>query len=222
MKTKTKALVLTLCAALLVVTTVFATIAFLTSTDKVTNTFTVGNVKITLDEAKVDEGGKEATESGVADAPRVKANEYKLMPDHYYVKDPTIHVGANSEDCWLFVKLENGLKDIIVSDSDNGVMTIEEQMGENGWICVDEEYNVYARTEIANAGDDVEVFNYFKIKNDIEADVLEDYADAQIIVTAYAVQADGLIFDATTGGTAYNAIKSQITTAPATEAPVAE
>lgn len=220
MKTKTKALVLTLCAALLVVTTVFATIAFLTSTDKVTNTFTVGNVKITLDEAKVDEGGEEVTVSAGVDAPRVQANAYKLMPNHYYVKDPTIHVDANSEDCWLFVKLENGLKDIIVSDDAMRIMTIEAQMTENGWICIDEEYNVYARTEIAKAGDDVDVFSCFKIKSDIEADALEDYADAQIIVTAYAVQADGLNFDAATGGAAYNAIKSQITTAPVTEAPV--
>ena len=52
MKAGTKGLVLSLCAVLLVVATVFSTAAFLTSQDQVTNTFTVGNVKIALDEAR--------------------------------------------------------------------------------------------------------------------------------------------------------------------------
>ena len=43
---------LTLCCALLLVAAgVFGTLAYLTGTDTVNNTFTVGNVKITLDEA---------------------------------------------------------------------------------------------------------------------------------------------------------------------------
>ena len=54
MKTAKKAMLMTLCAIILVVATVFGTMAYLTSTDEVNNTFTVGNVKITLDEAKVD------------------------------------------------------------------------------------------------------------------------------------------------------------------------
>lgn len=57
MKTKSKALLLTLCAVLLVAASVMGTMAYLTSTDKVENTFTVGNVKITLDEAKVNTDG---------------------------------------------------------------------------------------------------------------------------------------------------------------------
>ena len=49
---------LTLCCALLLVAAgVFGTLAYLTGTDTVNNTFTVGNVKITLDEAKVTTGG---------------------------------------------------------------------------------------------------------------------------------------------------------------------
>ena len=62
MKIRTKALLLVMCAVLLVVTTVMATLAFLTSTTKVVkNTFTVGNVVITLDEAPVDANGKKTT-----------------------------------------------------------------------------------------------------------------------------------------------------------------
>ena len=54
MKTKTKVLVLSLSAVLLVAVSVFSTIAFLKSSDNVVNTFTVGKVEITLDEVKVD------------------------------------------------------------------------------------------------------------------------------------------------------------------------
>ena len=99
MKTKTKALALALCAVLLVVSTVFVTMAYLTSkTDVVTNTFTVGKVTITLDEAKVTADGEK-----VQGADRVKENKYHLIPGHFYVKDPTIHVANGSEECWLFV-----------------------------------------------------------------------------------------------------------------------
>lgn len=97
MKTRTKALLLAMCAVLLVVTTVMATLAFLTSqTEVVKNTFTVGNVVITLDEAKVNEYGVE-----VEGADRVLTNEYKLMPGHTYVKDPTVHVAADSENSYI-------------------------------------------------------------------------------------------------------------------------
>ena len=53
MKTKSKALLLTLCAVLLVAASVLGTMAYLTSTDTVTNTFTVGNVKIDLIESSL-------------------------------------------------------------------------------------------------------------------------------------------------------------------------
>ena len=92
---------LTLCCALLLVAAgVFGTLAYLTGTDTVNNTFTVGNVKITLDEAKVTTDG-----TPVEGADRVKANEYHLLPGHTYTKDPTVTVKANSEACWLFVKV---------------------------------------------------------------------------------------------------------------------
>ena len=77
MKTRSKALLLTLCAVLLVAASVLGTMAYLTSTDEVKNTFTVGKVKINLDEAKVGLDG-----TPVEPAARVKSNEYKLMPGH--------------------------------------------------------------------------------------------------------------------------------------------
>lgn len=100
MKTRSKALLLTLCAIALVVATVFGTMAYLTSTDEVVNTFTVGKVAITLDEAKVNADG-----TAVTPAERVKANSYKLMPGHTYTKDPTVIVLEGSEESYVRMKV---------------------------------------------------------------------------------------------------------------------
>ena len=100
MKTRSKALLLTLCAVLLVAASVLGTMAYLTSTDSVENTFTVGSVAITLDEAEVDENG-----TPVEGAARVKSNEYKLMPGHTYTKDPTVTVEKGSESAYVRMKV---------------------------------------------------------------------------------------------------------------------
>lgn len=178
MKTKKKALLMTLCAVMLVVASVMGTMAYLTSTDSVTNTFTVGNVQITLDEAKVNlDGSLDTTATN-----RVKANSYKLLPGHAYTKDPTVHVDANSEQCWLFVKVEDGLAAI------EDTTTIADQMTAKGWTPIASGSNVYAYGTKVNAGEDIPVFDSFKIKGDA---VVSGYANAQIVVTAYAVQTDG-------------------------------
>ena len=100
MKTRSKALLLSLCAMLLVAATIFGTMAYLTSSDKVVNTFTVGNVKINLDEAKVTENGVPVTP-----AERVKENSYKLLPGHTYTKDPTVTVEKGSESAYVRMKV---------------------------------------------------------------------------------------------------------------------
>lgn len=100
MKTKSKALLLTLCAVLLIAASVLGTMAYLTSTAKVENTFTVGKVEIKLDEAKVNADG--IPEEGAA---RVTANSYKLMPGTTYTKDPTVTVLKGSEDSYVRMKV---------------------------------------------------------------------------------------------------------------------
>lgn len=179
MKTKSKALLLALCAVLLVAASVLGTMAYLTSRAEVTNTFTVGSVSITLDEAPVDANGKETTGG------RVTENSYKLMPGHEYDKDPTIHVAQNSEDCWLFVQITDEIAAI------QDAKTIATQLTENGWTLVEGTTNVYAHNAIAKAGSNVVVFESFKIKGDVKNDALAAYAGKTIKVIAYAVQADG-------------------------------
>lgn len=178
MKSKKKVFLTVLCAAALVVASVLGTMAFLTSKDQVNNTFTVGKVAITLDEAKVTDMG-----APVAKADRVKANTYKLIPGHNYTKDPTIHVAADSEDSWIFIKVENGLTSII------NTPTIESQITDNGWTALDGVTGVYYKeyTSAATATD-LAVFGAFKIKDD--ADV-STYSNAKIDVYGYAIQKDG-------------------------------
>lgn len=85
-----KALLLVLCAVLLVAASVMGTVAYLQdSTDAVVNTFTVGEVQITLTETPND--GDEWTA--------------KLIPGKEYTKDPVVTVLGGSEDCWLFIEI---------------------------------------------------------------------------------------------------------------------
>ena len=109
MKTKSKALLLTLCAVLLVAASVLGTMAYLTSTDTVTNTFTVGKVEIKLDETDVTN----------PTGPRVQANSYKLMPGTTYTKDPTVTVLNGSEASYVRMKVTfNNAKEIIALCTD--------------------------------------------------------------------------------------------------------
>ena len=151
--------------------------AYLTSKATVTNTFTVGNVAITMTESPVDKYGTVVTGS------RVTANEYKLIPGHTYVKDPVIHVAAGSEACYLFVKIDNGISGI------EGTNTIASQMTANGW--TDKGSGFYAKAlpvDARNEAQDVATFGTFTIAN--TADISSSGA-AKIIIKAYAVQADG-------------------------------
>lgn len=190
MKTKSKALLLTLCAVLLVTASMLGTMAYLTSTDEVENTFTVGQVKITLDEAQVTTDGKPVE----GDA-RVAENSYKLLPGHEYKKDPTIHVDANSEDCFLFVKVENEIADIEKTGTE-----VAEQMAKNGWVTVEGQTKVYVyvgkttgatNPATVQAGTNVDVFEKLAIDGNVDNNTLNGYAGKTIKVTAYAVQKDG-------------------------------
>lgn len=186
MKKTSKALLLSLCAVLLVTASVLGTMAYLTSQDQVVNTFTVGNVAITLDEKDVDN-----STSGEND--RDKANAYKLMPGHNYEKDPIVHVDANSEDCYLFVKVVNEITGI------EAEKTVAQQMTEKGWVVVDaaNANDIYVYTTdgknpaVVTEGSNITVFENFTIAGNVDNNTLATYAGKTIKVDAYAIQADG-------------------------------
>lgn len=196
MKTKSKALLLTLCAVLLVAASILGTMAYLTSTAEVKNTFTVGDVAITLDEAKVGTDGKALTGNSAA---RVTANNYKLMPGHTYDKDPTIYVATGSEDCYLFVKVVNEIAGI---ESAETYGTIDDQMTNRNWKALGTSYpGIYffsnstetpiTKPTLVSAGTNPKVFDNFEIQDNVDNAKLTAYNNKTITVTAYAVQADG-------------------------------
>lgn len=210
MKTKSKALLLTLCAVLLVTASVLGTMAFLTSTASVENTFTVGSVKITLDEAKVTTDGKP-----VEGAARVAENSYKLMPGHTYTKDPTIHVDAASEDCFIRAKvtLTNASEWIAIATkyADNKVENIIKGTDDNIWWvsqpAVDNEKNTVTYTFVykneshtdelgkriwtSTDSKDLVLFNEIAIPGGLTNEELKSVGSSKITVVAEAIQADG-------------------------------
>lgn len=201
MKKMKKVLVLLGCAALLVVGSVAGTMAYLTSTKEVKNTFTIGKVAIEMDEAKVNTDGEPLDAGGtvvaVAAAERRNHNTYKLMPGKTYTKDPTIKVNASSEDCYLFVEVVNGIENYETKDNNKKIQT---QMTTLGWKKVSNEDNVYyyygptATNGVVAAAATVKVFDNFTI--DENADSVQYWSDiteenAFINVTAYAIQVEG-------------------------------
>lgn len=99
----TKILLTALCLVLVVALSVGGTLAWLTdNTETVTNTFTVGDINITLVEHEYD---PEDTDAKLNDTP-VDGVSYKLIPGTTYFKDPTLTLKAGSEKCYLFVKFE--------------------------------------------------------------------------------------------------------------------
>lgn len=185
-------------AAMICVGAIGGTFAYLTSGPAmVTNTFTVGNGVIFvdpdgnlaggLDEAKVNDLGEE-----VPGAQRVTENTYKLIPGHTYTKDPTVHIAAESDACYVFIHVENGISSIEAS----GITTIANQIAQN-WTAVPEHDGYYYWTNGILAADATDknlvVFNDFTVdgsKAQEELKVLTD-AGAKIEIKACAVQADG-------------------------------
>lgn len=191
---KKKILVACLCVALAVLTVAGTTLAYLTSQDKVTNTFTVGNVKITLDEKDTDNDSNVDDNVTVNGVVRDKANAYILMPGKKYEKDPIVHVDPVSEDSWIFVKVENGISAFEATTAEDGYKTIADQITANGWTELTGVNGVYYKNYAKSTdGANLPVFQEFQI-----SDTANDMtgwstigASNNIVVTAYAIQKEG-------------------------------
>lgn len=200
MKTKKKALLMMLCAVMLVVASVMGTMAYLTSQDSVTNTFTVGNVQIKLDEAKANPDG-----ALVQGADRVKANSYKLLPGHTYNKDPMVTVLKGSESSYVkmtvtFTKAA-ALDEIFKPGAD--MMSIFKGYDSTNWIYKGNTenttdntrtYEFWYKETVAALDADVALdalFDSITVPGTITNTQLATIAGMTITVNAYAIQADG-------------------------------
>lgn len=213
MKTRSKALLLSLCAVLLVAATIFGTMAYLTSTDTVTNTFTVGKVNIKLDEAKANPDG-----SLVANADRVKANEYKLLPGHTYNKDPMVTVLSGSESSYVKMTVTFSMADeldAIFAPDGADMLKIFNGYNATNWIAKgntkDETantrtYEFWYKEAVAAPNGDVALdalFDSITVPGEITGAQLATIVDMTITVNAYAIQADGFA-DAAAAWAAFN------------------
>ena len=155
-----------------------ATLAWLTAkTSSVTNTFTYGDINITLDETT--------------------GESYKMVPGNTIAKDPKVTVKANSEACWLFVKVEK-------SSNFDDFMTYGIA---DGWTALAGVDGVYYR-EVTSSTTDTEYYvlsgNLVTVKDSVTK---EDFAGLKgtmptLTFTAYACQKDNV----TTATQAWNLV----------------
>ena len=167
--------------ALVLVGVIGTTLAWLIDeTDPVKNIFTVGKVEITLEET--DPEGDDPLN-----------NEYTMVPGTDIEKDPLITVKANSENCWLFVKIDESanLNDFITYDvilDDPSTTAVE------GWTALDGVDGVYY-IEVTKSEVDQEygvlVGDKVKVNEDVTTEDLEALTEntyPSLTFTAYAVQ----------------------------------
>lgn len=164
-----KKLTTVLAIVLVVALSVAGTYAYLTDkTAQVVNTFTVGNVNIDLTETT--------------------GNSYKMVPSTTIEKNPKVTVEADSEDCWLFVKVEK---------SANFDSFLKYDMA-NGWTALDGVNGVFYR-QVAASGTaqnfDVLADNQVIVKSDVTKTMMDNLTDATrptLTFTAYACQTAGI------------------------------
>ena len=198
-----KKLMTVLALVLVVAMSVAGTYAYLTSADKVVNTFTVGNVQIKLDEAKANADG-----TLVPNADRVKANSYKLLPGHNYKKDPMVTVLSGSESSYvkMTVTFSNAveLDAIFAPDGGADMTSIFNGYDRTNWIykgntedttANTRTYEFWYKETVEALNGDVALdalFDQIIVPGNITNDQLKTIEGMTITVNAYAIQADGL------------------------------
>lgn len=177
-----RGLVLVLALALIVGVAGGATFAWLTAkTDPVVNTFTYGDINITL-----------AENTG---------SDYKIIPGVNIAKDPKVTVEAGSEACWLFVKVdeENWPELTYVNKDGKTVCKVNYDIAD-GWAKGDGTNipaNVYYReVDAKDAAQEFPVLkdNKITVSNTLtKIDINEKLTGTpKLSITAYAIQKDGM------------------------------
>ena len=200
MKKAKKILVMVAALALTAALAIGGTLAYLTSTTEVVqNTFTVGKVKISLDETDVDLYGVKDGET------RVLKNEYKLMPGHEYIKDPMVTVKADSEESYVRMLLTINCQAVLDEIFAPGVALDSILTGYDAskWVLEGATENGDSKTyefryyETVETVDDTEdlplepLFTKIEMPGDITNEELAKLEDLQLDVIAHAIQADG-------------------------------
>lgn len=171
-----KLVVAMLAVTLLIGCAIGGTVAWLTAnTAPVVNTFTYGDINITLDETT--------------------GSNYKIIPGVDINKDPKVTVEKDSEACWLFVKVEE--KGTFVANKVTYSIA-------DGWTKGDGTNipeNVYYReVDAVTADTDFAVLEGNKVTVSdtlTKEDIKNITTNPTLTFTAYAVQKDGIADAAT-------------------------
>ncbi|MBQ5321015.1 MAG: hypothetical protein J6K88_02970 [Oscillospiraceae bacterium] len=217
---KTKTILVAISLSVIMLSIIGGSIAWLiASTTPIKNTFTYGDINISLDETKLDIDGNTVDENNDGTPDRTtEGNKYRIIPGNTVKKDPKVTFKANSENAWLFVKLDKSsnfdqfMEYEIILDDPNTTDVVE------GWTKLEE--NVYYMA-VDKAAADVEYFvikdNTVKVKDSVTKEMLNNLdknADGTektekdyptLTVTAYAVQRDNNIATAADAWTAITA-----------------
>lgn len=216
MKKAMKVLGILLCAVLLVVGSVAATLAYLTAkTERVTNTFTVGDVAITLTEAKTDINGQpmygENKVDSLEDAERRSVgNTYHLVPGYKFYKDPTVSITAGSDSAYVRMLVEmKGAEwtDLVgLTDFNDTVWSLANEGAQpdvNGVVVYEFRYN-----GTKTSGDLEPLFTYIDLSGDGITGESGEYVNIKDItainVEAHAIQKESFT-DAATAWAAFTA-----------------
>lgn len=127
MNKKNKKIILVVLALMLVLVAVSGTVAWLTKTNKVSNTFTVGTFEIPTTNP-IDSSAVELNSHLYE--PSWDANlEHKLLPGTEYVKDPYVGLGQGSEDAIVYVYVENNFSNKVYFELNAGWEAVEAVAG---------------------------------------------------------------------------------------------
>ena len=179
---KVKGLLLSLVTVLIAFGLVGSSIAWLmTSTDPIVNVFTYGDIQIKLEETTGD--------------------RYKMTPGATLEKDPKITVLADSEDCWLFVKIDESAVEKLSDYIDYSIA--------DGWTALTGIPGVYYR-EVDSSDQDVSfgvlANDRVTVKGSVTKEMLEKLNNSNyptLTFTGYAVQRDAAIEEINTAAEAW-------------------
>ena len=177
---------------LLLVFVVGRAVAYFTDTESVTNTFTIGNVDITLTEPNWDDA--DDNNNNVPDAAESKTPGQKIA------KDPTItNVGTN--DAFVFAKVEAACTTDVSPAAPKEIFTYTVK---SGWYLMTDNAcsggkttKIYAygsdtsMTRLAKDGKAV-LFDEVIVNPEITGEEQGLTGNKDIVVTGYAIQADGI------------------------------
>lgn len=168
----TRAFVALLAVVLVIGCVAGGTVAWLTAkTNDVVNTFTYGDIDITLTETT--------------------GESYKIIPGKNISKNPKVTVTDDSEDCYLFVKVQE--ENWPAFKNEDGTKKVSYEIAD-GWMELTGVTGVYYR--VVTAADTTREFavlkdNQITVSGELTKTEITGAAAPKLIFTAYAVQMDG-------------------------------